>query len=86
MEELGILDIANSRVGGSGGVRGISGGERRRVSIGTEMVTDASLLLLDEPTSGLDSVTATKLLLSLRQVRSSSVPSAVRRRQLIMSG
>lgn len=68
LEELGLGEVADSLVGGAGGIRGISGGERRRVSIGMEMVTHASLLLLDEPTSGLDSVTATSLLHSLRQV------------------
>ena len=46
--------------------RGISGGERKRTSIGYEMITKPSLLLLDEPTSGLDSTTALKICKLLR--------------------
>ncbi|KAI3662011.1 hypothetical protein MP638_005459 [Amoeboaphelidium occidentale] len=57
MIELGIEHIANSRVGSSG-KRGISGGEKRRVSIAMELVTSPSVLYLDEPTSGLDSYNA----------------------------
>ena len=32
-------------------VKGISGGERKRVSIGIELVSDPTAILLDEPTS-----------------------------------
>ncbi|UZJ56055.1 hypothetical protein CBS101457_005375 [Exobasidium rhododendri] len=48
--------------------RGISGGERKRVSIGTELVSDVSLLLLDEPTSGLDSFQAINVVDNLREI------------------
>ncbi|KAJ3394467.1 hypothetical protein HDU84_008463 [Entophlyctis sp. JEL0112] len=56
---LGLTHVANSRIGGFGVPgKGISGGERRRVSIGVELVTSPGILYLDEPTSGLDAFNA----------------------------
>ncbi|KAM0859264.1 hypothetical protein ACQ4PT_047314 [Festuca glaucescens] len=54
--ELGLGACADTMVG-----NGVSGGERKRVSIGHEMLVNPSLLILDEPTSGLDSTAAVRL-------------------------
>lgn len=54
-------------IGGSF-VRGISGGERKRVCIGNEIIINPSLLFLDEPTSGLDSTTALRIVEILQDI------------------
>ena len=48
-------------------MKGISGGERKRTSIGYELITDPNLLLCDEPTSGLDSTTALRIIKLLKK-------------------
>eukprot|EP00752_Nemacystus_decipiens_P017531 g15711.t1 len=63
LELLGLSHVAESIIGKEGR-RGISGGERKRVSIGVELITSPDVLYLDEPTSGLDATTA----LSITQV------------------
>lgn len=55
--KLGLTKCKNSIMGGPF-LRGVSGGERKRVSIGQEILINPSLLFLDEPTSGLDSTSA----------------------------
>ncbi|XP_011094918.1 ABC transporter G family member 23 [Sesamum indicum] len=61
MQELGLVHVADGFVG-DGENRGISGGERKRVSIGVDMIHDPPILLLDEPTSGLDSSSALQVI------------------------
>ncbi|KAI3820574.1 hypothetical protein L1987_08122 [Smallanthus sonchifolius] len=64
INQLGLTRCKNSIVG-SPSLRGVSGGERKRVSIGQEMLINPSLLFLDEPTSGLDSTTAQRIVSTL---------------------
>ncbi|XP_031125372.1 ABC transporter G family member 14-like [Ipomoea triloba] len=65
--ELGLSRCRNSMIGGPL-FRGISGGEKKRVSIGQEMLINPSLLLLDEPTSGLDSTTALRIITTIKRL------------------
>lgn len=70
MQELNLYHVRHSLVGDplSTQHRGISGGERKRVAVGMELVVRPSILLLDEITSGLDSTTAYNLMLTLQQL------------------
>ncbi|NWQ76991.1 ABCG8 protein, partial [Columbina picui] len=65
--ELRLCQCANTRVGNEY-LRGVSGGERRRVSIGVQLLWNPGILILDEPTSGLDSFTAHNLVITLSRL------------------
>ncbi|PUZ42773.1 hypothetical protein GQ55_9G608800 [Panicum hallii var. hallii] len=65
--ELGLERCQDTMIGGSF-VRGVSGGERKRVCIGNEILINPSLLFLDEPTSGLDSTTALRIVQLLHDI------------------
>jgi ABC-type multidrug transport system ATPase subunit len=65
MASLGLSRVANSVVGDVTR-RGVSGGEKKRVNIGLELMLRPSVLFLDEPTSGLDSSSALLVMKSLK--------------------
>ncbi|KAH9737825.1 ABC transporter G family member 22 [Citrus sinensis] len=67
INELGLERCQDTMIGGSF-VRGVSGGERKRVCIGNEIIINPSLLFLDEPTSGLDSTTALRIVQMLQDI------------------
>jgi ABC-type multidrug transport system ATPase subunit len=64
---LNLTKARNTKIGGAG-QRGVSGGERKRVSIGTQLLTNPSAIFLDEPTSGLDTSTAFSLVKTMRDI------------------
>ncbi|PQE19330.1 ABC transporter protein [Rutstroemia sp. NJR-2017a BVV2] len=59
--KMGLKDCADNLIG-SDLIKGISGGEKRRVTIAVQILTDPRVLLLDEPTSGLDAFTASSIM------------------------
>ena len=63
--ELGLKDCADTRIGNSQH-RGCSGGEKRRTSIGVQLLANPSVLFLDEPTTGLDATSAFQVVKTLK--------------------
>jgi len=70
IQELRLTKCQNTKIGGPL-VKGVSGGERKRTSIGVELITDPNLIFLDEPTTGLDSFTATSVMETLKDLAKS---------------
>ncbi|KAL6907660.1 hypothetical protein ACP4OV_002699 [Aristida adscensionis] len=70
IDQLGLRAAANTIIGDEGH-RGVSGGERRRVSIGVDIIHDPIVLFLDEPTSGLDSTSAFMVVKVLQRIAQS---------------
>lgn len=67
LEDLGLTICADVLIGGPL-IKGISGGQKKRTSVGIELITNPSLLFLDEPTSGLDSYSAYNIVSLLKTV------------------
>ncbi|XP_030234210.1 ATP-binding cassette sub-family G member 5 [Gadus morhua] len=67
MSELSLTHVGRSVIGGRV-FPGISGGERRRVSIACQLLQDPKVILLDEPTTGLDSMTANQIVVLLAEL------------------
>lgn len=70
IDQLGLRNAAKTIIGDEGH-RGVSGGERRRVSIGIDIIHDPIVLFLDEPTSGLDSTSAFMVVKVLQRIAQS---------------
>lgn len=67
LDVLNIAHVQHSLIGDEA-ERGVSGGQRKRVNIGMEMVADPCVLFLDEPTSGLDSTSSYETVKALKAV------------------
>ena len=87
IQTLNLESCVNTPIGGvfSFPGRGISGGERRRVSIAVELLTKPSVLLLDEPTSGLDSTVANTLVKTLSGLAKGVDGDALSQRTVVMT-
>jgi ABC-type multidrug transport system ATPase subunit len=66
-QELNITKCLDTRIG-TFEIKGISGGEMRRLSIAEEILYEPQVLFLDEPTSGLDSFNALLVISILKRL------------------
>ena len=68
MEHFGLMKCVDTLIGFPGISKTISGGEMKRLSLATELITNPPLIFCDEPTSGLDSFLAEIVVESLAQL------------------
>ncbi|CAM9157731.1 unnamed protein product [Ectocarpus fasciculatus] len=67
MDMLGLTEHENTVVGDEN-IRGLSGGQQKRLSIGVEIINLPDLIFLDEPTTGLDSAIAYECMAAVRNL------------------
>lgn len=66
--ELGTIQNLTHAIVGGESIRGLSGGQKKRLSVGMELAADPCLIFLDEPTSGLDSRNALRLMALVQEI------------------
>ncbi|KAF4659412.1 hypothetical protein FOL47_007588 [Perkinsus chesapeaki] len=76
LESLRLTNCKDTVVGNDT-IKGISGGERKRTSVGVELITKPEMIFLDEPLTGLDSYAATTTVRVLKDLANSGVPVMV---------
>jgi len=59
LSELELINVKNTRIGGPNPIRK---GEKKRLSIAVELITNPALIFMDEPTTGMDTFTAEKII------------------------
>ncbi|VVC34333.1 Hypothetical protein CINCED_3A012439 [Cinara cedri] len=70
IKDLSLEKCKNSIIGVTGELKGLSGGEMKRLSFASEVLTDPPLIFCDEPTSGLDSFMAHNVIGMLKNMAS----------------
>ncbi|XP_014681141.1 PREDICTED: protein white-like isoform X1 [Priapulus caudatus] len=68
LTELGLKKCENTLIGVPGRLKGISGGEKKRLAFASEVLTNPKLMFCDEPTSGLDSFMAQNVVTVLKSL------------------
>ncbi|KII62136.1 Protein white [Thelohanellus kitauei] len=68
LTEFSLDSCRNTRIGSIEKGTGISGGERRRLAIASQIIASPKIIFLDEPTTGLDSHTAETVIKILKRL------------------
>ena len=76
INDFNLIKVSDKRVGNQE-IRGISGGERKRVNIANELLSYPKILFLDEPTSGLDTSTSNSIMSRLKQMTKTGISIVV---------